>query len=186
MTSKVLVPLGQMVSRARSAVDRNSNTRQIELIPMPEAPTRVTLALAGLLKGLKAIGVGEVLATRAVVRVGLDSIPALRRKAIDVLAGAEAPLSLKAIARTLRYPPTTVWRALEDLEAHRVVRRSSPEKEALWSLTRWTRRRYVAIHTVPEKSPHAQEEERACAGADISGKAKAAASAKTERRRADR
>jgi energy-coupling factor transporter ATP-binding protein EcfA2 len=52
----LLVDLTTLVVRCRSAVERDGRTREIELIPEPEAPTRLIVVLARLLAGLDSIG----------------------------------------------------------------------------------------------------------------------------------
>jgi hypothetical protein len=52
-----LVSLATLVVRARSAVERDSYSREIELVPGPEAPTRIITVLDRMLAGLDVIGV---------------------------------------------------------------------------------------------------------------------------------
>ena len=51
-----LIALATLVVRARSAVERDGYTREIELVPGSEAPTRLVIVLDRLLAGLDAIG----------------------------------------------------------------------------------------------------------------------------------
>jgi hypothetical protein len=55
-----LIALASLVVRARSAVERDGYSHEIELIPDPEAPSRLTLTLARLYAGLKTIGVNKM------------------------------------------------------------------------------------------------------------------------------
>src|SRR5262249_22743054 len=52
-----LVSLSTLAVRCRSSVERDGYSREIELIPEPEAPTRLIVVLKRLLAGLDAIGI---------------------------------------------------------------------------------------------------------------------------------
>jgi hypothetical protein len=54
--TKRLIALATLVVRARSAVERDGYSREMELIPDPEAPTRIVIVLDRLLAGLEVIG----------------------------------------------------------------------------------------------------------------------------------
>jgi energy-coupling factor transporter ATP-binding protein EcfA2 len=156
----LLVDLTTLVVRCRSAVERDGRTREIELIPAPEAPTRLIVVLARLLAGLDAIGLDREQAWSVVIKVGLDSIPALRREIIQGLAGAPSDhtFATSEIAARLGYPKTTGKRALEDLAAHKLVHcyPQGERRETLWGLTDWTRKRLEQVRSAePEKSAHA-------------------------------
>jgi len=72
-----LMYLATFVVKARSAVERDGYTRDIELVPGSEAPTRIIVALSRLLAGLDALGASREDGWRIITRAGLDSIPAL-------------------------------------------------------------------------------------------------------------
>jgi hypothetical protein len=88
-----------------------------------EAPTRLVKMLAQLWRACGVLGLDEGSGWDVVRRVGLDSIPKLRRAVLDVLAGQLMPLSTTMIAEAVEHPTRTTKRELEDLTAHRVVRR---------------------------------------------------------------
>ena len=71
-----LISLATLVVRGRSAVERDGYSRDIELVPGSEAPTRFVIVLDRLLAGLDAIGLERETAWHVVTRVALDSIPA--------------------------------------------------------------------------------------------------------------
>lgn len=152
-----LMSLATLVVHCRSAVERDSYTREIELVPGTEAPSRLVVVLSRLLLGLDAIGVPRERGWQVLTRTALDSMPALRRAVLEHLYQRqhEAP-STTAIATDVRYPTQTTRRALEDLHAHTVVTRTTQGQGQadLWTLEPWTRARYnAALHgTVPEKS----------------------------------
>jgi hypothetical protein len=70
-----LIALTTLVVRCRSAIERDGYTREIELIPEAEAPTRLIIVLSRLFAGLSAIGVGDREAWAIVQKVALDLIP---------------------------------------------------------------------------------------------------------------
>ena len=61
-----------LVCRARSPVERDGYSRDIELVPGAESPTRLAKALKRLLDGLSALGVGRPRALSIVRRVALN------------------------------------------------------------------------------------------------------------------
>ena len=122
-----IVDLAILVTRCRSAVVRDNYTREIELIPEPEAPTRLTTQLDRMFSGLRAIGMAASDAWPITVRVGLDSMPVVRRMAIEALVKLEelsmagAAIETADVVREMQYPRTTVDRTLQDLGGHGVV-----------------------------------------------------------------
>ena len=119
-----LLSLANFATLARSAVERDGHSREIELIVGAEAPTRLAIALSRLLSGLRAIGVDEATGWRCIVRVGLDSIPAIRRTAIAILADGTTR-STREVGQAANYPTGTARRALEDLAVYGVVERDA-------------------------------------------------------------
>jgi len=147
-----LVTLADFVTVARSPVERDRVSRDIELIPDAEAPGRFVGMLAGLLEGLRLIGLDDETAWRLTVKVAFDSMPAQRRRLIEHLANTETTTAPEAAA-LLGLPTTTVRRTLEDLAAHRVVERESAGKGKadVWRLNAEKRLDYAAA-TVPAMS----------------------------------
>lgn len=151
-TTRWLVKLSTLAVRCRSAVERHSYHRDIELIPEPEAPARMVQTLYRLLNGLLAIRVQAEFAQPLVAKVALDSMPALRLAVIRPLMSAGIELDTTAVATHLGYPSTTVRRTLEELAAHGLVHRRSEGqgKPDRWQATKWARERWPA--TSPEKA----------------------------------
>ncbi len=149
-----LIALATLTVRCRSAVERDGYSREVELIPEPEAPTRLVIVLDRLLAGLDAIGVERQAAWHVVTKAALDSIPAIRRSILEALLGLDEPTETPVIAEQLGYPTGTSRRALEDLTAHGIVQRTRPAKGAKnvdrWQLTEWAETSYRAC--VPELS----------------------------------
>lgn len=167
-----LVSLATLVVRARSAVERDGFSREIELVSSPEAPTRLIIVLDRLLAGLDAIGVTRDHAWRVVSKAALDSVPALRLRLLYALEGGT--LDTNQLATAIRHPSSTTRRALEDLTAHGLVeckRQDGQNRPHLWSLSSFTRERLVCV---PEMSPPTQSERyraipATLSRADISG-----------------
>ena len=118
-----LVALASYVARARSPVDRD-HRGDIRLVLDPEAPTRIVKALAQLWRASGLLGLDRAGAWALVRRVGMDSIPKLRRAILDHLAGCVMSATTTEVAEVVEHPTQTTRRALEDLTAHRVLVRS--------------------------------------------------------------
>jgi hypothetical protein len=152
-----LVALASLVVRCRSSFERDSYSREIEVIPDSEAPTRLIIVLERLLAGLDTLGIDRAEAWRVVERVGLDSMPALRRRVLDVLLASADELPTPKIAEATSHPTSTVRRTLQDLAGHGIAERRARdtgegENADSWRLTDWARAQYVAVYGVPEMS----------------------------------
>ena len=109
-----LIQLAVFTARCRSAVQRDSfSSREIQLIPGPESPTRLVKVLAQLLRGLQVVGIARERAWELVEKTALDSMPALRQKV--VLAMLETDVDTVTVtsdlATRLSYPTVTTRRA---------------------------------------------------------------------------
>jgi len=151
-----LARLATFVATCRSAVDRDTYSREIELIPGAEAPGRLATSLARLLSALQSIGVEHAEARRVTGTVALDSMPAIRRTAIEYLATLDAPALTDAIALRAGYPKTTMQRVLEDLTAYGMAVRSRAGAAAnaplAWKLSDRAAELYRAATCSPEMS----------------------------------
>jgi hypothetical protein len=138
-----LVRLAALVARARSPVERDRYSREVELIPGAEGPARLAVTLERLLAGLDSLGCERELALRVIRRVALDSMPQLRRALLEQLRSTTATVATTELALATGTPTNTVRRALEELAAYRLVLREKqgPGKPDVWSSTGWTRER---------------------------------------------
>jgi len=145
-----LIALTTLVVRARSSVERDGYSREIELVPGSEAPTRLAIVLSRLLDGLDAIGCDRDQALTTVTKAALDSVPALRLAVLTTLDAVDG-LDTNAIAEAVRHPAQTTRRALEDLVAHRLVEVERPGdgKAHRWHLSTFARKR---LATFPDLS----------------------------------
>lgn len=167
-----LVELARLIVRARSAVERDNYTREVELVGEPEAPTRFVVVLSRLLDGLLAIGCTEPQAWQIVGKVGFDSVPQLRRDLLETLAKENDAVETGVLAEMMQYPTTTTRRSLEDLTAHGLVMRTSggAGKADEWWLSDWSRDRLEAIvrdsFTANGSHPAAEQSDLAAIGLD--------------------
>ena len=136
-----VIALASYVARARSPVDRDAR-HEIRLVLDAEAPTRIVKMLTQLWRAAGLLRLPQADAWAMVCRVGLDSVPKLRRIVLDHLAGTPAAVSTTVIADAVEHPTITTRRALEDLTAHRAVVRTpgGPGKADRWELTEQMRR----------------------------------------------
>ncbi len=149
-----LVALAVLVSRARSPVVRENYQREIDLVPPSEAPGRLVGALGRMLTGLRLIGVDDAEAWRVTTKVGLDSMPASRLRALEFLLGKPQPVPTTTVALELGLPTQTTRRVLEDLAAHGALLRTAQGdgRAHEWSVVDWIAELYRAATTVPEMS----------------------------------
>jgi hypothetical protein len=86
----VLIPLATLVARCRSVIVRDSYTRQPELVPQPEAPSRIVKTLGQLYAGMLNMGLGAPEANPRIVEVGLSCLPAIRMRVLEQFIRAPA------------------------------------------------------------------------------------------------
>jgi DNA-binding transcriptional ArsR family regulator len=150
-----IAALAMLTARCRSGVERDSRSRDISLIPQAEAPGRLAKQLRMLFQGMLAIGATEEDAHAVLTRIALDSMPPLRRAVFEVLRLSITERTTAEIAEAIGYPEQTARRALEDLEAHRVlIKRPMGSVNALyWSLSDWAKARWTEVaRPFPEMS----------------------------------
>ena len=110
-----------LACQLRAGVDRDRYSREIEAVYGAEGAGRIGLALERLLAGLDVVGVDRETALQIVEKVTLDSVPPIRRKVYEALAGGTK--KTREVANALDLPTTTVRRALEDITAHGLATR---------------------------------------------------------------
>ena len=84
-----LVGISMLGVRLRSAGERDSHNREIELIPEPEAPGRLALTLLRLLGGMTVISVEHADCWDVLSKVAFDSSPSF---ALEGVQGASPRL----------------------------------------------------------------------------------------------
>lgn len=138
-----LVALADMVTRARSGVARDWQTRDMLYLPEPEAPTRFAKQVAQLMAAMLAMGVKPGEAWRLARKVGWDSVPAARYQVIGLLAHDGGTVTNQTLQEQTGLPATTIVRVVEDLVAlgmidrwkdgNRWMIRQSAEAAAYWN-----------------------------------------------------
>ncbi|MBA7666656.1 hypothetical protein ES703_74737 [subsurface metagenome] len=107
-----LIHLAVFTTRCRSAVERDSfSSREIQLIPGVESPTRLVKVLAQLLRGLQVVGITKERAWELVEKTALDSMPALRHRVVFAMLEADVDTVTSDLATRLGYPTVTTRRA---------------------------------------------------------------------------
>src|SRR5213076_1704531 len=87
-----IASVADFVTRARSGVQRDGYKRELEYAPEPEAPTRFAKVLLSLAVGIACAYDAPTVTDRElrlVLRVALDSLPVIRRRAIEALVAGE-------------------------------------------------------------------------------------------------
>lgn len=114
-TNDLLIALASTIACLRGAVERDGYNREIRHISDPEAPARLARQFGALFQGLLAIGNTPDEAWLRVRRVGLDTIPELRKRVVFALSDTVSPLKTSQIAEKCRYPVSTTRHTLEEL-----------------------------------------------------------------------
>lgn len=104
--------------RARSGIIRDGySSREIELIPDTELPTRLAKQLTTLQSAFSLMDEATPEQNyQLVYKVGMDTLPQKRRKTIEVLLAATDNLTTAEVALKIGYPTNTTRRILEDLQ----------------------------------------------------------------------
>jgi len=112
--------------KARSSVIRDGySSREIELIPDSELPTRLAKQLITLLSAFLIIDNGEFKedSYNLICKIGMDTIPQRRKLAMDVLLKANDYLETAEVAIKISYPTNTTRRILEELQGLKLSER---------------------------------------------------------------
>lgn len=104
--------------RARSGIIRDGySSREIELIPDTELPTRLAKQLTTLQCAFSLMDKATPEQNyQLVYKVGMDTLPQKRRKTIEVLLATTESLTTAQVALNIGYPTNTTRRILEDLQ----------------------------------------------------------------------
>lgn len=113
--------------RARSGVIREGySSREIELIPEAELPTRLSKQLITLYTALSLISGGFTEQDYELIyKIGIDTLPQNRKAVINALLEADGSQETAEIATTIGYPTNTTRRILEDLSGLKLIDRES-------------------------------------------------------------
>jgi len=119
-----LATMAAVTARSRSTVYRHPYTREVELVPQPENPSRVATILGQIYLGLEVIGLEESERWPIVSKIALDSIPMIRRKAIEYIRrktefAVESTVS--ELIEVLDCCDTTARRVTEELRIYGLI-----------------------------------------------------------------
>lgn len=137
--SKLIVPdnfvnriahLSAFCVRARSGVVREGySTREIELIPEAELPTRLSKQLITFYSALSLISDSFTEDDYELIyKIGMDTLPQNRKLAINTLVQADDYMETADVAMEIGYPTNTTRRILEDLHGLQLINRQSQGK----------------------------------------------------------
>lgn len=134
-----LAGLARLAAKARSHVQRDSRSRAIVYVPESEAPPRLILVLAQLLRGMRTLDIPAQDRWSVLRHIAVSSMPSARRRVFDCLTNHSQALTRGEVETASRLPGSTAQRALEDLHAHGLI---TPEdggssRHRRWSLAPW-------------------------------------------------
>ncbi len=115
-----LARVANLVTCARSPVNRDGFKRELQYAPEPEIPARLARQLHALLQGLTLVSGHATVAPTdlgLIASVAWDCVPVMRQRMLAALGQADEMLSTSQIAGGSRIPTTTARYALEDLQA---------------------------------------------------------------------
>jgi hypothetical protein len=129
-----LIDLATFAVRARSAVERDGYTRQVVVMPTPEAPSRLAGSLSTLLAGLESIGAPVADAWSVVSKSAWDCVPDARRRLLTAIRN-QPDISTPRLVAATRIPNSTAAIVLEDMRLLELVdgRRNGDHDTASWS-----------------------------------------------------
>ncbi len=133
-----LYRIAALAAKCRSGVARDTYSRDKEIVGTKETElaTRLYTILGQLLLGMDHIGVPEKTRWRLLSKIGMDSMPAIRKVTIEVV-GANS-LSIPDLTSFLKCNPNVTKRVVEDLEVQDILQR----KGNLISFTPWMEENY--------------------------------------------
>jgi len=129
--------LASLCVLGRSGVFRNGYSRDIEFIPDPELPTRLTKELLKIASALSLIdSTSEEKNYELIYKIGLDSIPRVRRAILRAVR-FDTEYEVSNLSENIGYPVTPIRRALEELMAFGVMkcRKGGVGSSDWWSLS---------------------------------------------------
>jgi hypothetical protein len=165
-TTDALVALADLAVRCRSSVERDGFRREIDFVPPPESPARLVQVLLLVWNAVIAIGGDQPTAWRIVTKCALDSMPAIRQSVLRTVIEQNAGLETAQVVKATHCPTTTVRRALEDLEAHGVLRREPRGNADTWFVEEWAGQRWKSIPGMSDSTPARAISEMSTTGRD--------------------
>lgn len=135
--------LASFCVKARSGVIRDGySSRDIELIPDTELPTRLAKQLITLISAFSLMGnTTPEEDYELIYKIGLDTLPQKRKRALETLIRATDEVDTADVAMAIGYPTSTTRRILEDLHGLGLVKRRHEGKGYAdgWLISDYTR-----------------------------------------------
>jgi hypothetical protein len=135
--------LAGYASRARTAVERDHRTGRIEVLPEPEAPARVLLAMRQLLGGMQTIGADDATCWDVLGRISLDCPPRIRLPMTRTLVGEQDWLRTAELAETVGVSTKAAAWVLDDLAllglADKKKKSAADNSPLMWRASDWLR-----------------------------------------------
>lgn len=136
-----LIRLATFAARARTGVERDGYSGELQVLPQVEGPARLVKAIRRLYGALGAIGADDETRWAVVVRVALDCAPAIRVPLMRELLKADGPLRTSELAAAVGMVTKTAHRQLDDLALLGIAERSkghnADNAPDLWQATAW-------------------------------------------------
>ena len=132
-----LLNLATFCTQARSGIVRDSyGSHDIVFVPDPELPTRLVKQYVSLFNAMSLTSGGYSEADyRLMYKVGMDSLPSLRRHIIESLLACGGSSTIGELAATTNYPENSVRRQLEELQCLNIVAGDSKNMAYTYELT---------------------------------------------------
>ncbi len=161
-----LIRLATFAARARTGVERDGYSGELQVLPQVEGPARLVKAIRRLYGALGAIGADDETRWAVVVRVALDCAPAIRVPLMRELLKADGPLRTSELAAAVGMVTKTAHRQLDDLALLGIAERSkghsadnAPDlwQAATWLADFWPRPPLVGQRNTPQQTRNYKE-----------------------------
>jgi hypothetical protein len=139
---KRLTSMGIVAARARTAIKRDTYSRDVVQPPSPESNARITKGLGQMLRGLRIAGVDDTQTWRVLSRIAVDSLPLLRRRAVMLLSESSQPVALSKVVEATQCSAQATRRCMEDLVLLGVVAIDGKGREFRYELSVWAREKW--------------------------------------------
>lgn len=124
--------LAYIGAKLRNTVPRDMRDRSVIDMPSSEVPTRMSQQLAQLYAGMEVVGVDEDDRWSALEHVVLDSMPLIRKRSLEIVAGGRdgnggLKVTAASLGRKIAVSESTARRTLEDLELLGAIRKDKKD-----------------------------------------------------------
>jgi hypothetical protein len=139
--SSRLVQLATFAARARTSVERDGYTKELEVIPQPEGPARLVKAMRRVYGALAAIGVDDDTRWAVLTRTAVDCAPAIRIPLMRELLARDEWTRTRDLAASVGFVTKTAGRVLDDLAllglAAHTKKTDADNSPDLWEVSEW-------------------------------------------------